>query len=202
MWQNILVTIKINFTCQFGPWGAQMFVQIFCWMFLWRCFWMSLTLKSKDWLKPMALPNVMGLSQSAESLHATKVDSHLNKSFPGGTSIREPANAGDIRDMGSAPGSGRSPGEGHGNAFQYSCLGNLKDRREWGATVYKLAVSDMSERLSKHIRIRGSSFHLYFFPCLWTWTETVTLPGFWACQFQTRSKQSAFLDFYFANWRS
>ena len=101
LWQNILVTIKINFTCQFGPWGAQMFVQIFCWVFLWRCFWMSLTLKSKDWLKPMALPNVMGLSQSAESLHASKVDSHLNKSFPGGTSIREPANAGDVRDMGS-----------------------------------------------------------------------------------------------------
>ena len=35
-----------------------------------------------------------------------------------------PANAGDIRDAGSTPGSGRSPGEGNGNPFQYSCLQN------------------------------------------------------------------------------
>jgi len=34
------------------------------------------------------------------------------------------ANAGDIRDLGSIPGSGRSPGGGHGNLLQYSCLGN------------------------------------------------------------------------------
>ena len=33
-----------------------------------------------------------------------------------------PANAGDVRDMGSIPGLGRSPGGGHGNPFQYSCL--------------------------------------------------------------------------------
>ena len=36
--------------------------------------------------------------------------------------INPPANAGDIRDMGLIPGSGRSPGGGHGNPFQYSCL--------------------------------------------------------------------------------
>ena len=35
-----------------------------------------------------------------------------------------PANAGDLRDMGSIPRSGRSPGRGHGNLLQYSCLGN------------------------------------------------------------------------------
>ena len=35
-----------------------------------------------------------------------------------------PANAGDIRDMGLIPGSGRSPGGGHGNPLQYSCLEN------------------------------------------------------------------------------
>ena len=39
-----------------------------------------------------------------------------------------PANAGDIRDVGSVPGLGRSPGGGHGNPLQYSCLENLKDR--------------------------------------------------------------------------
>jgi len=41
---------------------------------------------------------------------------------------KPPANTGDIRDMGSIPGLGRSPGEEHGNSLQYSSLGNLKDR--------------------------------------------------------------------------
>ena len=36
-----------------------------------------------------------------------------------------PANAGDVRDMGSLLGSGRSPGRGHDNPFQYSCLEGL-----------------------------------------------------------------------------
>ena len=39
-----------------------------------------------------------------------------------------PANAGDVRDVGSIPGWGRSPGEGHGNPLQYSCLENPMDR--------------------------------------------------------------------------
>ena len=45
-----------------------------------------------------------------------------------------PANAGDIRDKGSTPGSGRSPGEGNGNPFQYSCLENSMDTGAWQAT--------------------------------------------------------------------
>ena len=44
-----------------------------------------------------------------------------------------PANAGGA---GSIPGSGRSPGEGHGNPPQYSCLGNLMDRGSWQVTVH------------------------------------------------------------------
>ena len=44
-----------------------------------------------------------------------------------------PANAGD---MGSIPGSGRSPGEVNGNPLQYSCLGNPMDRGAWQATVH------------------------------------------------------------------
>ena len=47
-----------------------------------------------------------------------------------------PANAGDIRDTGSIPGSGRSPGGGHGNPLQYSCLENTTDRETWLATVH------------------------------------------------------------------
>ena len=40
-----------------------------------------------------------------------------------------PANAGDVRDMGSIPGSGRSPGGGHGKPLQYSCLENPHGQR-------------------------------------------------------------------------
>ena len=46
-----------------------------------------------------------------------------------------PANAGDENDMGSILGSGRSPGEGHNNSIQYSCLQNPLDRGAWRATV-------------------------------------------------------------------
>ena len=49
-----------------------------------------------------------------------------------------PANAGDVRDLGSIPGVGRSFGEGHGNPIQYSCLENSMDRGAWWATVHGL----------------------------------------------------------------
>ena len=49
------------------------------------------------------------------------------------------ANAGDI--SGSIPRLGRSPGEGHGNPLQYSCLENPMDRGAWWATVLRIAKS-------------------------------------------------------------
>ena len=52
-----------------------------------------------------------------------------------------PANAGDVRDASSIPGLGRSPGEGHGNPLQYSCLENPMDRGAWWATVHGVAKS-------------------------------------------------------------
>ena len=52
-----------------------------------------------------------------------------------------PANSGDVRDVGSIPGSGRSPGGGHGNPPQYSCLGNPMDRGAWRAAVHGVAES-------------------------------------------------------------
>ena len=48
-----------------------------------------------------------------------------------------PANAGDIRDEGSIPGSGRSPDGEHGNPLQYSCLENPMDRGVWFATAHR-----------------------------------------------------------------
>ena len=55
------------------------------------------------------------------------------------------ANAGDIRDMGSIPGSGRSLGGGHGNPLQYSCLENPTDRGAWRAAVHSLTEPDTAE---------------------------------------------------------
>ena len=52
-----------------------------------------------------------------------------------------PPNAGDIRDVDVIPGSGRSPGGGHGNPLPYSCLENPKDRRVWWATVHGVTKS-------------------------------------------------------------
>ena len=52
-----------------------------------------------------------------------------------------PAKAGDIRDSGSIPGSGRSSGERNGYPFQDSCLGNPMDRGAWQATVHEVAKS-------------------------------------------------------------
>ena len=50
-----------------------------------------------------------------------------------------PASGGDIRDTGSIPELGRSPGGGHGNPLQYSCLENSMDRGAWQAMVHKSA---------------------------------------------------------------
>ena len=52
------------------------------------------------------------------------------------------ANAGDLRDVSSIPGLGRSPGGGHSTPFQYSCLENPTDRGAWQATVHSVAASD------------------------------------------------------------
>ena len=51
------------------------------------------------------------------------------------------ASAYNVGDLGSIPGSGRSPGGGHGNPLQYSCLENPMDRGAWWATVHGVAKS-------------------------------------------------------------
>ena len=66
----------------------------------------------------------------------------LPGAFPGGTVVNNPpANAGEVRDVGPIPGSGKSPGEGHGNPLQYCCLENPVDRGAWWAPVHSIAQS-------------------------------------------------------------
>ena len=67
--------------------------------------------------------------------------------FQGGASIKNPpANAGDLRDQGLIPGSGRSSGVEHGNPLQYSCLENPMDRGAGWATVHRVTKSQTQLR--------------------------------------------------------
>ena len=61
-----------------------------------------------------------------------------------------PANAGDIREVGSIPGLGRSPGGGHGNPLQYSCLENPMDRGAWWVTSEGAKSQIQLKRLSTY----------------------------------------------------
>ena len=63
----------------------------------------------------------------------------VSEGFPGGSDGKEtPYNAGDL---GSIPGSGRSPGEGNSKPLQYSCLEESMDRGVWPATVHGITTS-------------------------------------------------------------
>ena len=62
---------------------------------------------------------------------------YLMMGFPGGSEVKVSAfNAGDL---GLIPGSGRFPGNGNGNPFQYSCLENSMDRGTWQTTAHGVA---------------------------------------------------------------
>ena len=61
--------------------------------------------------------------------------------FPGGSEVK--ASACNVGNLGSIPGSGRSPGEGNGKPLQYSCLENPMDRGAWWATVHGVATKFM-----------------------------------------------------------
>ena len=58
-----------------------------------------------------------------------------------------PANAGNKRDGGSIPGSGRPPGGGHGNPLQHSRLENPMDREAWRGPVHRVEESDTTEHV-------------------------------------------------------
>ena len=66
----------------------------------------------------------------------------INWDFPGGQLVKNlPPNVGDARDVGSNPGSGRSPGVGNGNPLEYSCLENSMGRGTWWTVVHGVIKS-------------------------------------------------------------
>ena len=89
-----------------------------------------------------------------------------------------PANAGD---PGSIPGLGRSPGGGHGNPLQYSCLQNPMDRGAWWATVH--GVTKSQTRLSDcHLRDGGGGAAVGYPGTFWGVASTLhLLLGFKGC---------------------
>ena len=71
----------------------------------------------------------------------------VSDGFPSGSNGKE--SAGSAGDLGSIPGSGRSPGVGNGHPLQYSCLENSMDRGAWWTTVHGVTKEpDTTERLT------------------------------------------------------
>ena len=88
-----------------------------------------------------------------------------------------PDNAEDIRDEGSIPRMGRSPGGRHGNPFLYSCLENSMDRGPWQASVHRFAktqtqlkrLSVLAHNMLNKIASEVHSFHkLENIVCFWS----------------------------------
>ena len=91
--------------------------------------------------------------------------------FPGGASAKKlPANAGDIRDVGSLPEWGRSPGGGHGKPLQFSCLENPMDRGAWWVTVHGVTKSWIQ---LKWLSTQAGKYVLYNFPYTFIYSSYV-----------------------------
>ena len=77
-------------------------------------------------------PIFRGTAAAANAIPTLIITYNNNKGFPGGIVVKNASdNAGDTRETGSTPGSGRSSAIGNGNLLQYSCLENSMERRDW-----------------------------------------------------------------------
>ena len=77
------------------------------------------------------------------------------------------ASAGEARDTGSIPGSGRSPGGGNGNPLQYSCLENSMERGAWRATAHGVTTEHTHRHIVMDPPNRKKRGHLVFISSLW-----------------------------------
>ena len=104
------------------------------------------------------LSNTQKNELSEETHMLAHLQTLLGRGFPGGSEVK--ASACNAGDLGSIPGSGRSPGEGNGNPLQYSCLENPMDGGAWGAIVHGVAESQtgLSDfTWAENGRVRGPS---------------------------------------------
>ena len=111
-----------------------------------------------------------------------------------------PANAGNLRDAGSIPGLGRSPGGGHGNLLQYSCLEKPMDRGAWQAPVH--GVTKSWTQLLKYL-LRSC---MYLFPWYWLlkgfyifllWVKDISIVFY--CSLTPKKPQKKFLCMSYAS---
>ena len=88
-----------------------------------------------------------------------------------------PANVWDIRDTGSVPGLGRSPGVENGNPLPYSCLESPMDRGVWWAAVHRVTKSrTWLKRLSMHTHIEHYDIQVACKTLLYTWSLICLIP--------------------------
>ena len=97
--------------------------------------------------------------------------------FPVAQMVKNPpASAGEAKDKGSIPGSGRSPGEGNGNLLQYSYLENSMDRGAWWATVHGVAKSQIWLIMHAH-DMTCHDRNAYVKGLFWNLTEILNVKG-------------------------
>ena len=101
---------------------------------------------AKGWCSNCVVPFFVSWNPSREELSSTNYWFTPRSEVKGASQValvveNLPANAGDIKDAGLIPGSGRSPGGGRGSPLQYSCLENPMDREAWWATVHAVTKS-------------------------------------------------------------
>ena len=96
-----------------------------------------------------------------------------------------PASAGDVRDAGLIPGSGRSPGVGNGNPLQYSCLENPMDRGAWQAAVHGVTKSHNMTEVTWHTAHNNIPSYEYttFCPSMYLSMDVWVVSLFGCCGF-------------------
>ena len=123
--------------------------------------WFTRSVMSNSFVTPSmdgSLPgsSVHGISQArilewvaisfSRVIFLTQALNPMSSALAGGLVVKNPpAKAGDLRDTGLIPGSGRSPEGENGYPLQYSCLRNPMDRRDWRAVLHRIAESDTTE---------------------------------------------------------
>ena len=114
-----------------------------------------------------------------------------------------PANAGDLKHMGSSPGCGVAPGGSHSNTLQYSCLENLMDRGSWQAVVHRVAKSQTQTEVTQHacacihaLCMLGCAQRGFGHQCMKLRKPGITGESDWEFQMRKKFLSCSFMPFY------